>query len=218
MGNAEKPARIMKKFGVFIEPTGSLAVAIRTLKAEVESNLPGQKYCSHPLHGTLIYGRYREPSLWCAHLAKVLAELPAFCIQTQEFGIFYSDPRADGGHTCVLKVNPTPDIFLLQRSCADVLKKWRILDNNERDEALVESEPIRSSLLEYGFPFVGSFWIPHFTIASLKVPKDSLLLREICTGDSRHEYMLYQVSIWEIEGDWHKKLFELQLGRNNPIK
>ena len=208
----------MKKFGVFIEPTGSLAVAIRTLKAEVESKLPGQKFCSHPVHSTLIYGRYRDPSLWRAHLAKVLAKRSVFCIQTQDFGVFYSDPRADGGHTFFLKMNATPDIFLLQKSCADVLKKWRILDNHTRDEALLESEPFRSSLMEYGFPFVGQFWIPHFTIASLKVPKDSPLLREISTGESRHEYMLYRVSVWEIAGDWHKKLFELKLGRSNAIK
>jgi 2'-5' RNA ligase len=209
---------LMKKIGIFIEPTGSLAETIRNLKSEVELKLPGQKFCSHPLHSTLIYGRYREPSLWHACLAKVLFEQSAFRIQTRDFGVFYNDSQADGGHTFVLKVNPTPDIFMLQKSCADVLKKWRILDNKALDETSIESEPFRSSLVEYGFPFVGQFWIPHFTIASLKVPKDSPLLREISSGESRHEYMLDRVSIWEIEGDWHRKMFELQLGRSNAIR
>jgi hypothetical protein len=210
----------MKKIGIFIEPTGSLALAIQALKAEVELKLPGQKLCSHPMHSTLIYGRYREPSLWLDQLAKVLVKQAPFCIQTRDFGVFYGDSRADGGHTFVLKIDPTPDIFLLQKSCADVLKQWRILDEKARDEdeALLECEPFRSSLLDYGFPFVGPFWIPHFTVASLKVPKDSLFLREISSGKSQYEFMLYQVSVWEIEGDWHKKMFELQLAGRNEIR
>jgi hypothetical protein len=208
----------MKKIGVFIEPSGSLAVAIGALKAEVEIKLPGQKFCSHPMHSTLIHGRYREPSLWRAQLAKTLVNQSAFCIQTQDFGVFYSDSRANGGHTFVLKVAPTPDIFLLQKSCADILKKWRILDEKAREDVLLECELSRSSFLEYGFPFVGPFWIPHFTVASLNVPRDSLLLREISSGDPRHEFMLDRVSVWEIDGDWHKKIFELKLGRRDEIK
>jgi hypothetical protein len=208
----------MKKIGIFIEPTGSLAVAIRALKAEVEIKLPGQMFCSHPMHSTLIYGRYQEPSIWCAQLAKVLVNQSAFRIQTQNFGVFYGDSRANGGHTFVLKVNPTPDIFLLQKSCADILKQWRILDEKVREDVSLECQLFRRSLLEYGFPFVGPFWIPHFTVASLKVPMDSILLREISSGESRHEFMLDRVSVWEIDGDWHKKICELQLGPRDNIK
>lgn len=53
--------------GIFIEPDGSLAGAIRSLKAEVERQMPGQKFCSHPPHSTLIYGGFQEPKLWRAH-------------------------------------------------------------------------------------------------------------------------------------------------------
>ena len=202
----------MKHFGIFIEPTGSLADAIRSLKAEVERQLPGQKFCAHPPHSTLIYGKYQEPKLWRAQLADALAAHPPFRIETREFGFFYDDWAAGGGHTVVFKAQPTPEVFALQKACGDVLKHWR----DEVEPALgglLEREPFRSSFAEYGFPFVGSHWIPHFTVASLTVAKDAPLLRAITSGEARHEFQLDRVSVWEIAGDSHTKLFEVPLGK-----
>jgi 2'-5' RNA ligase len=202
----------MEHFGIFIEPTGSLADSIRALKAEVECQLPGHKFCSHPPHSTLIYGQYQEPKLWRDQLAAALAELPPFRIQTTEFGFFYDDALAGGGHTVVFKAQPVPEVFALQRACGDVLKHWRNPGEPARG-GLLEREPFRSSYAEYGFPFVGPHWIPHFTIASLKVTKDAPLLRTLTAGDARHAFQLDRVSVWEIAGDSHAKLFEVPLGK-----
>lgn len=201
----------MKHFGIFIEPTGSLADAIRMLKAEVERQLPGQKFCSHPPHSTLIYGKYREPKLWRDQLAVALAAQSPFRIQTAEFGFFYDDALAGGGHTVVFKAQPVPEIFALQKTCGDVLKHWRGETEPARG-GLLEREPFRSSFAEYGFPFVGPHWIPHFTVASLKVAKDAPLLRAISSGSAQYTFELDRVSVWEIDGDSHTKLFEVPLG------
>lgn len=200
----------MKHFGIFIEPTGSLADAIKALKAEVERQLPGQKFCSHPPHSTLIYGNYQEPKLWRAELVSAVGAQPAFPVRTTEFGFFYDDALAGGGHTVVFKAQPVPEVYALQKACGDVLKHWR----GEAEPArggLLEREPFKSSFAEYGFPFVGPHWIPHFTVASLKVAKDSPLLRAMSSGNARHEFLLDRVSVWEIEGDSHTKLFEVPL-------
>src|SRR5438445_7262650 len=111
---------MMKHFGIFIEPTGSLADAIRSLKAEVERQLPGQKFCSHPPHCTLIYGQYREPELWRDQLPNVLEAQSPFQIRTAEFGFFYEDALAGGGHTVVFKAKPVPEVYALQKACGDV--------------------------------------------------------------------------------------------------
>ena len=145
-------------------------------------------------------------------MGAVLARQPSFRIQTRDFHLFFEDPRADGGHTFVFKVQPTPAIFSLQQSCSDFLKLWRTRNETGENDGLIECEPFRSSFLQYGFPFVGSFWIPHFTVASLKIPRASPLLREFSSHESRHEFTLEKVSVWEIDGDSHKKLFELPLG------
>ena len=202
----------MKNYGIFIEPTGSLADAIRSLKAEVERQLPGQKFCSHPPHSTLIYGKYQEPNLWRDPLIAAIATQSPFRIQTTEFGFFYDDALAGGGHTVVFKAQATPEIFALQKACGNVLKHWRGETEAARG-GLLEREPFRSSYAEYGFPFVGSHWIPHFTVASLTVAKDAPLLRAISSGDARHEFQLDRVSVWEIAGDSHTKLFEVPLGK-----
>jgi 2'-5' RNA ligase len=200
----------MNHYGIFIEPTGSLADSIRALKDEVERQLPGQKFCSHPPHSTLIYGQYQEPKLWRESLAAALAALPPFRIQTTEFGFFYDDLLAGGGHTVVFKAHPVPEVYALQKACGDVLKHWRNATETARG-GLLEREPFFSSFAEYGFPFVGPHWIPHFTIASLKVAKDTPLLRALTAGNARHEFLIDRVSVWEIAGDSHAKLFEVQL-------
>jgi len=201
----------MKHFGIFIEPTGSLADAIRALKAEVERQLPGQKFCSHPPHSTLVYGKYQEPQRWRGQLTAALAALAPFQMRTTEFGFFYDDALAGGGHTVVFKAQAVPEVYALQKACGEVLKHWQ----GEREQGrggLLEREPFKSSFEEYGFPFVGSHWIPHFTVASLKVAKDAPMLRAISSGNARHEFLLERVSVWEIEGDLHVKLFEVPLG------
>ena len=114
------------------------------------------------------------------------------------------------GHTVVFKARPVPEVFTLQKACGDVLKRWR-RDKETASGGILEREPFKSSFAEYGFPFVGSHWIPHFTVASLKVAKDSPLLRTISSGEARHEFLLDRVSVWEIEGDSHTKLFEVPL-------
>lgn len=198
----------MKHFGIFIEPTGSLADAIRALKAEVDCQLPGQKFCSHPPHSTLIYGKYQDANHWHDQLTAALAAQPPFRIQTNEFGFFYDDALAGGGHTVVFRAQHVPEIFALQKACGDVLKLWRG-ETEPAHGGLLEREPFRSSFAEYGFPFVGPHWIPHFTIASLKVAKDAPLLRAISSGEAQHEFLLDRVSVWEIAGDSHTKLFEV---------
>jgi len=203
----------MKHFGIFIEPTGSLADGIRALKAEVERQLPGQKFCSHPPHSTLVYGKYQEPKMWRDQLAAGLVALSPFRIETTEFGFFYDDALAGGGHTVVFKALPVPEVFALQKACGDVLKHWRG-DTEPPRGGLLDREPFRSSFAEYGFPFVGPHWIPHFTIASLKVAKDAPLLRVITSGQAQHEFLLDRVSVWEIAGDSHTKLFDVPLGGN----
>ena len=201
----------MKHIAIFIEPTGSLATAICSLKAEVERQLPGQKFCSHPPHSTLIYGQYQETKNWREQLAVALAALPIFRIETREFAFFYDDALAGGGHTVVFKAVATPEIFALQKSCGNVLKEWRGEADPVARGGLIEREPFRSSFAEYGFSFVGPHWIPHFTIASLKVAKDSPLLRAISSGEAQHEFLLDRVSVWEIEGDSHTKHLEVPL-------
>jgi len=202
----------MKHFGIFIEPTGSLADAIRALKSEVGRQLPGQKFCSHPPHCTLIYGKYQEPKLWRDQLAAALDSLVPFRLQTNGFGFFYDDALAGGGHTVVFKAQPVPEVFALQKMCADLLKHWRAQTEPVRG-GLLEREPFRSSYAEYGFPFVGPHWIPHFTVASLRVAKDAPLLRAITSGEARHAFLLERVSVWEIAGDSHTKLFEVPFTR-----
>lgn len=199
----------MKRYAVFIEPTGPLRQAIVSLKEKVERQLPGQAYGFHPPHCTLLVGQYESPDEWRKDLTIAISKTTPFEIQTDGFQIFYDDVLAGGGHTFTFKAKPTAELFALQKKAADVLKEWRTTNSTGKRVALMDREPFRSSQVQFGFPFVGQHWIPHFSIASLKVVKDSPLLGELSSGGAQFSFLLDRVSVWEIEGDHHAKMFEL---------
>jgi hypothetical protein len=201
----------MNLHGIFIEPTGQLRETIVCLKARVEGLLPAQTYASHPPHCTLLAGRYNLSGAWQKLLAEELSEVSPFKIQTAGFFCFHHDKLAGGGHTVAIKAEPSPSLFALQRQIAECFKRWWQAEADDSRDTLLQQEPFATSQARYGFPFVGPHWIPHFTIASLKVGLDAPILRELLACEARFEFLVDRVSAWEIEGDDHLKLCDLNL-------
>ena len=65
---------------------------------------------------------------------------------------------------------------------------------------------LRESFKSYGFPYVGSHWIPHFTIASLKTEKSHPMITEFMKWQPSYTMIELNPSCWHIEGDKHIKL------------
>ena len=193
----------------FIEPQGPLLDALRERKAWLEETMPGQAFCSHPPHCTLLFGNYGSPDVWLEALRRRISTLPPFELVTDGWQQFPCDALADGGHTVAYRVRPTPALGYLQQTVAESMALWR--SGNVSEHPLSNREPFASSLRKFGWPFVGPHWIPHFTIGSPLVAPEAPLLAHLMSGSARHRFVARRLSVWCVEGDQHERLHELAL-------
>lgn len=196
------------KYAVFIEPVASLAAYISSLKAEVTQWKPKQKYCDHPPHSTLIFGDYTDSEKWIEELKDAVKCKP-FALQVKKWMVFPNDPQANGGQTVTLAIEHSSELSSLQMNCARVLKKYKLSDSEVSQMPL----PMATSFREYGFPFVGSHWLPHFSIASLSAAIDDPFLLSITTRQVSFEMIVGSISVWSVQEDEHQKLHVINLNK-----
>ena len=195
--------------GIFIEPRGTLLDALRQRKARLSHDLPGSAFCGHPPHCTLLFGQYGSLADWFDKLRGNVGACPAFDLQTDAWQQFPSDPLAGGGHTVAYRVEPSSELLALQRVVAETVAPYR--QPSTVAHLLADREPFASSLKQFGSPFVGPHWIPHFTIGSPRVPAYDPLLARLMTGSPLHTSEVPFISIWRVNADQHERLGELAL-------
>lgn len=194
---------------IFIEPRGTLRRSLLERKAVLEQTMPGQAYTRHPPHSTLLFGDYGSPELWTDQLRSAVNSLPTFPLATDAWQEFPNDLQADGGHTVAYRVKLSPELLRLQLTIAEVVAPFR--RPLPIPHPLADREPFASSLLRFGFPFVGPHWIPHFTIGSPRVPANDPLLKTLMAGSAAHEEQINCVSVWRVTADHHERLTGLAL-------
>lgn len=200
------------KYAVFIEPSGALRDCIENWKRKVDVALPSQPYCSHPPHCSLYVTQLPAPDVWMNELAKKLrASLPlTICVNQKH--IFYSDALTDGGHTLALRIAANMELYALQMLVADTLGPFALHSDSRHLLAAFPQTCCKSSIQKYAYPFVGSHWIPHFTIASLQTEKDHPLIADFIADAARFVLEITQVSIWGVIGDIHTQIGVLRMG------
>ncbi|MDA0323529.1 MAG: 2'-5' RNA ligase family protein [Verrucomicrobia bacterium] len=196
----------MIRYAVFMEPGGPLRDFVVDEKRRVEECLPGQTYCAHPPHGTLIVASCEQGADLESALQRALRDVQALDVKTTGMHPFYDDAMAGGGHTVVVKAGLSPSLGALQFAVAEALRPFLVETENDPAQAIDWAGPFRESLDRYGFPFVGPHWMPHFSIASLKVPRGDSFLCELLAQPAEFEFRLDQVSLWRIDGDSHQKV------------
>lgn len=173
--------------------------------------MPGQAYCSHPPHCTLLFGNFGSPADWLQTLRKSVATLDAFELETDSWQQFPGDPLAGGGHTVAYRAHRSPALGSLQQTVADCVAPFKVTAS--APHPLTGTEPFATSLRKFGSPFVGSHWIPHFTIGSPMVSAMDPLLAQLMSGSSCHRFTVRALSVWHVEGDRHERLQVLALGK-----
>lgn len=193
----------MNKFGIFFEPTEKLARFINDCKKRVDQALPNQPYCNHPPHSTILCTWFREIEQVEFVLEQLLFEESPIPYNIKESMCFYDDALT-GGHTVAIKIDDTSGRMAdLQGKVAEGLRAFIDFSAAPKPRGFLLSNPFHSSYEKFASPFVGSHWIPHMTIASLKVEKDNPLLLSLFKSEFKQEGFFNEVSLVEIKGDIH---------------
>ena len=197
------------RVGAFVEPSGPLKANILDWKKRINSALPMQPYCSHPPHCTLIHTEVSDATMAIAEITKNLRSFPAFDLYSEEAFVFWKDSATGGGHTLVWKLLQNKQLHELQLLVAKALIPY---SNESLAPDFVQGSPLLSKSFElFGFPFVGDHWIPHMTIASLRVDSSDELITAFLDQSESFEMKIDEVSFWHIQENEHTLLGKVGL-------
>jgi hypothetical protein len=203
------------RHAVVIEPEGEIREAVLAWKARIAAEWPAAVYLHHPPHCTLWVGDLRSDAV-VEPVLDAVSRLPEFSLAVRSAHAFFDDALAGGGQTCAFAVTLTDDLVRLQHDVAEAVRQDRRPASGDELPAPLRREPFLRSWCDYGFPFVGSHWIPHFTAAALPVPRDHRLVAEFLASTASWQMTVSRVSWWRVAGDRHERAATRRLASAGP--
>ena len=191
--------------GVFIVPNKELKEKITSWKKKIEKNLHEQPYTSHPPHMTIIHANINDYKSAINEIKKYLKGLKSFKLTVHKNNIFWDDLYT-GGNTLSYNIKKNKYLNEIQKNLSLVFSKYK--ENNEIPEFFRIHKQLYNSYLNFGFPFVGEHWIPHFTISSLKVAKNHKIIRDFLSDQIDISFIVNKISVWDINGNQHQMIEE----------
>jgi len=156
-------------------PRGGLQSEILDCKAKVQRAVGDQLYLTDPPHLTVFLASFQDQNLLCDKLGELTTELHSPVIRMEGWHVFEQDCLT-GNNTLVIKINDF-DKETLRRLQNKVVERTAKLRDLKASLARFQtawqslSQARRKAVEQFGFPFVGSDWQPHFSIASIR-PSD----------------------------------------------
>ena len=200
------------KIGIFIEPPKNKSYFLNNWKKIIKKNFGKQKYLSHPLHSTIAVFKIKNKINKNFYLSvkNEMKLFNRFKISIAKPDIFYNDALT-GGDTLYFGIKKNLKLIYFQKK---ILKHFKQIDSNISRNEFFKNKKFQSNYKNFGFPFVGKDWIPHFTIASIKSrskKKDLIFKNFLLEKNFNKDIDVKNFSIWEIDRDNHKKILQFRL-------
>jgi 2'-5' RNA ligase len=185
-----------------LTPDPKFAATVKMYKNRVRETVGPQLYLDDPPHVTLYLAAFRDGERLLERMARELGDIPTPRAEVTGWHVFVNDALT-GRHTLVLDFRPEDQEALRQVQTAVVSAAAPMRDGGataaryvDRLEKLTPEEI--GNIRRIGFPFVGTGWHPHVTIASIRPADWPAVERDIVptppTGVCRfpvlHEYDL----------------------------
>jgi hypothetical protein len=142
---------------------------LQAAKAKTTQTVGNQRYANHPPHLTIYLAHFDEPLLLKPLIERLALQCQPLSLDLVGWHVFYDDVLA-GGHTLVCKMSDASRQHC-RRLQTDVLQMLAPRRNQPSTRKRYESREQhlsaqrREAITQFGFPFVGADWQPHFTIA-----------------------------------------------------
>jgi len=157
---------------IAILPRGDLQSKILDCKAKIQRAVGDQLYLTDPPHLTVFLASFQDRNPLRDTLRDLTTELLSPVIRIEGWHVFEQDCLT-GNNTLVIKINDS-DKETLRQLQSKVVERTAELRDLKASLARYKtawqslSQARRQAVEEFGFPFVGSDWQPHFTIASIR--------------------------------------------------
>lgn len=183
------------KYGIFWIPDDNLDELVESLKDEVRKVEPGAMYLNHPVHSTVFLFNSFEAN---ERLIVESIDKNAIELLIEGANVFWND-EVTSGHTIYLRVRVNEDLIYIQKYITDTLLGYvsgpLYYPNRWEGE-------FKESFDKYGFPFVGSHWIPHLTIASVK-NENKRVVDKILSTEFEKSSSIGHLALFKINGESH---------------
>ena len=188
---------------IFILPEESFANEIVHWKERIENSYPNQPYTAHPPHMTLINMDVINKGDAIAIFSSLSNSSHPFQISIKQTSVFWDD-AATGGHTLYFDVEKNMPLQDLQKIVANALKS--VKTHTPPPNYLVGHKLLQDSYENFGFPFIGDHWIPHFSVSSLQSERTHPIIKDFLSINKQSLFMVNQMSLWYIDGNDHTQL------------
>ena len=203
----------MLKIAVFIEPENKTKERILLLKNQVKYLFGTQKYLNHPPHCTLFTMNVKNNIYENNNLKKSIKTSKSYINSLKTIikntGIFKNDPLTNG-HTLYLEIKKNTALIKLQKNLINVFLPYR--RNNKKEEYSFNLKWMKNNYKKYGYPFVGKYWTPHMTIASIN---GYSIKNKFFSDFAKQKFNILNkikyVSVYKIDDDYHEHLWNINI-------
>lgn len=201
---------MIMKYGVLWQPGKNVTHFIEYWKSCIRLVEPDAIYLEHPVHSTLflLMANMNEENKLMESIREICDRYTPFYIKFSGWHVFYND-AATGGDTLVLKIKPDQFLLEIQNIIVTKLSIHRHGDiyygTNWQGEYL-------QSMKLWGFPFVGSHWVPHISIASVRNGGKTIINSAIVSKNIPCADLFDSLSLYKIAGEEHIRIFTKRIG------
>jgi len=194
----------VQPYFVAILPRDELQSIIVDCKSVVQTAVGNQMYLTDPPHLTVFLASFQDRNLLCDTLEWVTGDLKSPRIRIEGWHVFENDCLT-GNNTLVTKINDSDKEVLrviqgkIIRSIAPLREKTASLDRYQSAWSTLNQERQRA-VNEYGFPFIGSDWQPHFTIASIRPSDWGNASKELIDRPIFGCFEAFEIALFSLEG------------------
>lgn len=203
----------MSKFGVFLIPNKSLVKEIIDIKKYFNSISINNKYINHPPHSSLYVfdtDKQLEDSVIQAFTKLDNQIIPISC-NLSGWNIFENDTLAGGLNTLYMGIEPKSQLFEIQSKVVKKLYKFHV----KKSYSFPTTKPFKKSLETYGYPFVGSHWIPHLTVGALDLNINDINNHISYFKLKNKKFLIDSISLYSIKKEKHNLIKRLNLKYGN---
>ncbi|MFM7358561.1 MAG: 2'-5' RNA ligase family protein [Sediminibacterium sp.] len=199
--------RTIKKYGIFLIPQADVCREISKIKSEVALLDSKAAYLTHPVHSTIfLFNTHVHHEVLVQYLEDHLIELKQFEVKITGWHVFYNDILTQK-HTLTIGLVRNQILNNLQVGIADKIIQLPTEPNHYKCQWEGDYE---YSYAKWGYPFVGSHWIPHITVASLENKSDIAYIQEKHPLEPT-ALLFSTIALFLIDNDEHRILHSFDL-------
>ena len=206
----------MTAYVITLEPEFELFSKIKELKSIARELVGKQLYLDDEPHLTLYIGEFNEFNNWDKEFSELVKRIKdnyitinkennkAIKIEIRGWQVFASD-KVTNKNTLVCQLGDIniPTLRKIQEDVIICLNKYRKPDMLKRYKQAYENmdEILKENLNNYGYPFVGKIWDPHFGIASFDKRAFDSIWYKLKEKRPKGFYTISAINIYELNQD-----------------